>query len=99
MNLYTMWPDASEFQLIGLAALAGLLLSVLTSNAAAANTLIPVVWDFARRGTFDPLGPMMALTFAASFGSALPVSTPPNTLVYSSGRNSDAADDYRVAIV
>jgi solute carrier family 13 (sodium-dependent dicarboxylate transporter), member 2/3/5 len=86
MNLYTMWPDASEFQLIGLAALAGLLLSELTSNAAAANTLIPVVWGFCKTWGVDPLGPMMALTFAASFGSALPVSTPPNTLVYSSGR-------------
>ncbi len=86
MNLYKLWPDASEFQLIGLAALAGLLLSELTSNAAAANTLIPVVWGFCATWKVEPLGPMMALTFAASFGSALPVSTPPNTLVYSSGR-------------
>ena len=86
MSLYTMWPDATEFQLIGLAALAGLLLSELTSNAAAANTLIPVVWGFCKTWNVEPLGPMMALTFAASFGSALPVSTPPNTLVYSSGR-------------
>ena len=71
MNLYTMWPDANEFQLIGLAVLAGLLLSELTSNAAAASTLIPIVWDFCKTWGVDPLGPMMALTFAASFGSAL----------------------------
>ncbi len=85
-NIYTMWPNATEFQLIGLAALAGLLLSELTSNAAAATTLIPVVWNISKTWGVDPLGPMMGLTFAASFGSALPVSTPPNTLVYSSGR-------------
>lgn len=85
-ELYQHWPQAGSFELIGIAALAGILLSELSSNAAAAATLIPVIWSMCKPWGVDPLGPMMAVTFAASFGSALPVSTPPNTLVYSSGR-------------
>lgn len=85
-ELYHQWPHASSFELIGIAALAGILLSELSSNAAAAATLLPVIWSMCKPWGIDPLGPMMAVTFGASFGSALPVSTPPNTLVYSSGR-------------
>jgi sodium-dependent dicarboxylate transporter 2/3/5 len=33
----------------------------------------------------DPVPPMLATTFGASFGSALPVSTPPNAIVYGTG--------------
>ncbi len=64
---------------------AGIVLSEFTSNAASATTLIPVVWQLADKSGIDPLPPLMGLTFGASFGSALPVSTPPNAIVYGSG--------------
>jgi sodium-dependent dicarboxylate transporter 2/3/5 len=63
----------------------GLLLSEFTSNAAAATALIPVVLAVSRQAGVDPIPPLMGVTFAASFGSALPVSTPPNAIVYGSG--------------
>ncbi|MGC4007372.1 MAG: SLC13 family permease [Pirellulales bacterium] len=84
--LQTYWPDATPFVVIGFAAFAGIFLSEFSSNTAAAQILIPVIWPICVKLGVDPLGPMMAVTFAASFGSALPVSTPPNTLVYSSGK-------------
>jgi sodium-dependent dicarboxylate transporter 2/3/5 len=71
--------------LIAAATGAGILLSEFTSNAATAATMIPVVNQLCRQLNVDPLGPLMGLTFGASFGSALPVSTPPNAIVYGSG--------------
>lgn len=63
----------------------GIVLSEFTSNAAAATALIPVVMAVSRQAGVDPIPPLMGVTFAASFGSALPVSTPPNAIVYGSG--------------
>jgi sodium-dependent dicarboxylate transporter 2/3/5 len=62
----------------------GIVLSEFTSNAAAVSTLIPVVWSICESAQIAPLPPLMGVTFAASFGSALPVSTPPNAIVYGS---------------
>ncbi len=64
---------------------AGIVLSEFTSNAATALTLIPVIWKICQEGSIDPLPPLMGVTLAASFGSAFPVSTPPNAIVYGSG--------------
>ncbi len=71
--------------LIAAATVAGIVLSEFTSNAATAATMIPVVNQLCRQLQVDPLGPLMGLTFGASFGSALPISTPPNAIVYGSG--------------
>jgi sodium-dependent dicarboxylate transporter 2/3/5 len=62
-----------------------ILLSEFTGNAAAATALIPVVWSICRQAGVEPIPPLMGVTFGASFGSALPVSTPPNAIVYGSG--------------
>lgn len=74
------------WSITGLAIVAGVILSEFTSNAATAATLIPVVWGLCKTaGVERPEIPLFGVTFAASFGSALPVSTPPNAMVYSSG--------------
>jgi solute carrier family 13 (sodium-dependent dicarboxylate transporter), member 2/3/5 len=63
----------------------GIVLSEFTSNAATATALIPVVMAICREADIEPITPLMGVTFGASFGSALPVSTPPNAIVYGSG--------------
>ena len=63
----------------------GIVLSEFASNAAAATALIPVVLAICREAGIDEVPPLMGVTFGASFGSALPVSTPPNAIVYGSG--------------
>ncbi len=68
-----------------LAIAGGIVLSEFTSNAATAIALIPVVWTLCGEAGVDPWPPLLGVTFGASFGSALPVSTPPNAIVYSSG--------------
>jgi len=56
-------------------------MSETTSNVASANMVIPVVVSMARAAGVDPLEP----TLGASLGFMLPVSTPPNAIVYGSG--------------
>ncbi len=78
--------DTTDVWMITALAIAGgIVLSDFTSNAATATTLIPVVWAICKDAGIDPLPPLMGVTFGASFGSALPVSTPPNAIVYGSG--------------
>ncbi|MEX0979159.1 MAG: SLC13 family permease, partial [Pirellulales bacterium] len=80
------WLGTSDVWLVTAMAIAGaLLLSEFTSNAAAATALIPVVLAICREAQVDELAPLLGVTFGASFGSALPVSTPPNAIVYGSG--------------
>ena len=80
------WLDTDNIWLItALAIASGLLFSEITSNAATATALIPVVAAICAKAQIDPVTPLMGVTFAASFGSALPVSTPPNAIVYGSG--------------
>lgn len=61
-------------------------LSEATSNTSAANMVVPVAIAFAQAAGADPSLPALAATMAASLGFLLPVSTPTNAIVYSSGR-------------
>jgi sodium-dependent dicarboxylate transporter 2/3/5 len=44
------------------------------------------VLSLAKAAGVDPIAPALAATVACSFGFMLPVSTPPNALVYATGR-------------
>ena len=80
------WLDTDNVWLITALAIAGgLLFSEITSNAATAAAMIPVVAAICSEANIDSVTPLMGVTFAASFGSALPVSTPPNAIVYGTG--------------
>lgn len=70
------------------AAAAGMaiLLSEITSNTATATMLVPVVIGIAQQAGLPVLPPALAATLGCSFGFMLPVSTPPNALVYGTGR-------------
>lgn len=64
------------------------LLSNLISNTAVAVMIIPMVVTMCEATGVMPLWPAVGAAFGASFGSCLPVSTPPNAIVYGSGRVS-----------
>jgi sodium-dependent dicarboxylate transporter 2/3/5 len=71
--------------------IAGILLSEFASNTAAAAILIPlVIASGASLGISTESLKALVLTvaFASSFGFMLPVSTPPNAIVYGTGRVS-----------
>lgn len=61
------------------------LLSETTSNTAAANMVIPVIIAVAQAAGVSPVPPALGACLGASFGFMLPVSTPPNAIVYGSG--------------
>lgn len=63
----------------------GILLSETTSNTASATMLVPVVIAIAQAGGVNPVPPALGACFGASYGFMLPVSTPPNAIVYGSG--------------
>lgn len=80
-------PLASQGTIVLILAAAGLVvfLTELTSNLATAATFLPVVAAIALQAGIDPLVLCVPVTLAASCAFMLPVATPPNAIVYSSG--------------
>jgi sodium-dependent dicarboxylate transporter 2/3/5 len=82
----TAWlPSQTTVALTLLFTGAAIVLSEATSNTAAANMIIPVAIAVADAAGVRPLEPALGATLGASMGFMMPVSTPPNAIVYSSG--------------
>jgi len=69
--------------------LAGIYLAILvsetTSNTAAATMVVPILISVAQAAGLNPVPPAIGATIGASYAFMLPVSTPPNAIVYGSG--------------
>jgi sodium-dependent dicarboxylate transporter 2/3/5 len=63
----------------------GILVSETTSNTASASMVIPVMIAVSQAAGVSPIPPALGGCLGASFGFMLPVSTPPNAIVYGSG--------------
>ncbi len=70
------------------ASIAVVIVSELASNTTAVSMLVPVVIGVAMAQGVDPLPAIIATALAGSLGFMLPVSTPPNAIVYGSGHLS-----------
>ena len=83
----SLLPVAGLGTLVLVAAAAGLVvfLTELTSNLATAATFLPVVAAIAAQSGIEPLVLCVPVTLAASCAFMLPVATPPNAIVFSSG--------------
>jgi len=68
-----------------MAILFGIVISETTSNTASATMVVPVAISVAQAAGVDPLAPALGACMGASFGFMLPVSTPPNAIVYGTG--------------
>jgi sodium-dependent dicarboxylate transporter 2/3/5 len=71
---------------MGVAILTALVLTELASNTAATSMLVPVLIAISHSANFSPIPPVLAACMAASLAFVLPVSTPPNAIVYGTGR-------------
>jgi sodium-dependent dicarboxylate transporter 2/3/5 len=82
----TSWiPMPGTMSLTMLFAGAAIILSEATSNTAAANMIVPISIAVAAAAGVRPIEPALGATLGASMGFMMPVSTPPNAIVYSSG--------------
>jgi sodium-dependent dicarboxylate transporter 2/3/5 len=75
----------SVWALTAVAIVAGVVLSETSSNTASASMVIPVMIAVAQSMGVSPVPPALGAALGASFGFMLPVSTPPNAIVYGSG--------------
>ena len=77
--------EPSEFALVAIFCVMALLLSELTSHTAATNMIGPLAITAAVSAGFSPIHVAIGIALSSSLGFMLPVSTPPNAIVYASG--------------
>jgi sodium-dependent dicarboxylate transporter 2/3/5 len=75
----------SVWALTGAMIALGIFLSETTSNTAAATMLAPIAISMALKLNVSPIPPALGACLGASYGFMLPVSTPPNAIVFGSG--------------
>ena len=82
----TGWlPVTSAFSLTVLFTAVAIVMSEAASNTASANMIVPIAIAVADAAGISPLQPALGATLGASMGFMMPISTPPNAIVYSSG--------------
>jgi sodium-dependent dicarboxylate transporter 2/3/5 len=82
----TSWlPSPSTVSLTMMFTGTAIVLSETTSNTAAANMIVPIAIAVAQASGVRAIEPALGATLGASMGFMMPVSTPPNAIVYSSG--------------
>ena len=80
-----MGGNPSEFLLIAVFCVSGLLLAEFTSHTAAVNLIGTISIGTATSLGFSPIPVAVGIALASSLGFMMPVSTPPNAVVYASG--------------
>ena len=75
----------SEWFFVGVFCIVALVLSELTSHTASTNLIAPIAIGTALSLGFSPIPVAVGIALSSSLGFMLPVSTPPNAIVYASG--------------
>ena len=81
----TLGASANAWTIFAVSALLGFVLSYAASNTAAALIGCPIAASLALGAGLSPVGPIVAAALACSISSAIPSTTPPMAIVYSSG--------------
>lgn len=84
-NFVSSFKNVPQWVLILMLTLLSLFLTELMSNVALTTIFIPVVIGIATGMGIPPLILVIPVTLAASFAFMLPISTPPNAILFSSG--------------
>ena len=75
----------SLWAVTAVATLVAILLTEITSNTAATSMLVPVVLSICTAAGLNPVPPALGVCLGASLAFMLPISTPPNAIVYGTG--------------
>lgn len=78
-------PVQSEVSLTIIFTAVAILMSEAASNTASATMIVPIAIAVSQAAGIDPIQPALGATLGASMGFMMPISTPPNAIVYSSG--------------
>jgi sodium-dependent dicarboxylate transporter 2/3/5 len=78
-------PAHTTFALTVLFTGVAIVMSEAASNTASANMIVPIAIAVAQAAGVRPIEPALGATLGASMGFMMPISTPPNAIVYSSG--------------
>jgi len=81
------WENIGPGMVIAVLCVVALVISTVISNSATANLMVPIGLSLATSGAVE-ISPIMAAFFIAigsSLAMALPISTPPNAIAYSTG--------------
>jgi sodium-dependent dicarboxylate transporter 2/3/5 len=82
----TSWlPGETPVSLTIIFTAVAIVLSETASNTASANMIVPVAIAVSQAAGVSPIAPALGATLGASMGFMMPISTPPNAIVYSSG--------------
>ncbi len=81
----SMGGEPSQVVMVAIFSVMALLLSELTSHTAATNMIGPLAITAAVSAGVSPIPVSVGIALSASLGFMLPVSTPPNAIVYASG--------------
>jgi solute carrier family 13 (sodium-dependent dicarboxylate transporter), member 2/3/5 len=84
-GITSVLPVHSEAALTILFTAVAIVMSEAASNTASANMIVPIAIAVSQAAGVDPLQPALGATLGASMGFMMPISTPPNAIVYSSG--------------
>lgn len=78
--------DIPEFLILLIVISIVTFLTELTSNTAVANTILPIAALMSKALGIHPLTIMIPVTIASSFAFMMPVATPPNAIVFGTGK-------------
>jgi sodium-dependent dicarboxylate transporter 2/3/5 len=84
-GIAAQFPDAGVVGLTLVFTAIAVVMSETASNTAAANIIVPTAIAVSQAAGVSPLEPALGATIGASLGFMMPISTPPNAIVYSSG--------------
>lgn len=79
-------PNASAWMIFAVSSLIGFALSYAASNTAAALISCPIAASLAIGAGVNPIAPIIGAALACSIPTAIPSTTPPMAIIYSSGK-------------